>query len=76
MPEIARFDGISIYIRFDDHRPPHFHATYAEHHISIAIASLEVLQGRMPRTQMHKVLNWAQDNQNELHKTWKETRPG
>lgn len=76
MPEIARFDGISIFIRFDDHRLPHFHATYAEHDVSIGIADLNVLQGKLPRTQMQKVLAWARDNQNELYKTWKETRPG
>ena len=55
MPEIARFDGISIFIRFDDHRLPHFHATYAEYDVSVAIADLVVLQSKLPRTQMRKV---------------------
>ncbi len=30
MPEISRFFGIVIRMHFDDHRPPHFHATYGE----------------------------------------------
>ena len=76
MPEIARFDGISIYIRFDDHRLPHFHATYAEHQISIAIAPLAVLRGKLPRPQLQKVMDWAREHQDELWTIWTETRPG
>jgi hypothetical protein len=29
MPELCRFLGIVIYMLYDDHRPPHFHAEYA-----------------------------------------------
>ena len=28
MPEISRFLGIVIYMLYDDHPPPHFHAEY------------------------------------------------
>ena len=28
MPVISRFLGIAISILYDDHEPPHFHATY------------------------------------------------
>ena len=35
-------------MRFNDHHFPHFHAAYAEHDISIAITTLEVLKGRLP----------------------------
>jgi len=28
MPEISRFLGIVIYMYFNDHNPPHFHAVY------------------------------------------------
>ena len=76
MPEIARFDGISIFIRFDDHRLPHFHATYAEHDVSVGIDNLNVLQGKLPRSQMQKVLAWAHNNQANLWSIWIETRPG
>jgi len=31
MPELSRFYGIVIKLFFDDHPPPHFHATYGEH---------------------------------------------
>lgn len=67
---------ISIFIRFDDHRLPHFHASYAEHDVSIDIAGLSVLRGRLPRTQMQKVLTWAHNHQTQLWAIWTETRPG
>lgn len=76
VPEIARFDGISIYIRFEDHRPPHFHATYAEHEVSIAISNLEILRGKLPRTQLRKVMAWARNHQAELRTVWRASRPG
>lgn len=31
MPLISRFFGILIYMYFDDHAPPHFHAEYGEY---------------------------------------------
>jgi len=30
MPEISRFLGIVIYMHFNDHNPPHFHAKYGK----------------------------------------------
>jgi hypothetical protein len=30
MPELCRFLGMVIYMLYDDHRPPHFHAEYGE----------------------------------------------
>jgi hypothetical protein len=30
LPKISEFFGIAIYLYFDDHPPPHFHAQYAE----------------------------------------------
>ena len=30
MPEISRFFGIVIFMYFDEHNPPHFHARYNE----------------------------------------------
>src|SRR5689334_6948394 len=35
VPEICRFYGIVIRMLVNDHVPPHFHATYGEHEISV-----------------------------------------
>lgn len=37
MPELSRFFGIVVRMRFDDHLPPHFHAVHGEHETLIAI---------------------------------------
>lgn len=37
MPEISRFLGIVISMPFADHEPPHFHARYGAHKISVGI---------------------------------------
>ena len=49
MPQICEFCGVGIYIYYNDHRPPHFHALYAEHEALFAINTLEILQGELPR---------------------------
>lgn len=29
MPEVTEFNGVKIYVNFDDHDPPHFHVGVA-----------------------------------------------
>jgi len=55
MPEICRFLGIVIYMLYDDHRPPHFHAEYGEYKVTIEIQS-GVVQGRFPRRALKSLL--------------------
>ena len=56
MPRISTFFGIAIYMYFSDHAPPHFHAIYGEHEVEMAIDSLEVIQGSLPRRALALVL--------------------
>ena len=39
MPELSRFLGVVVYMLYDDHKPPHFHAEYGEYKISVEIES-------------------------------------
>ena len=48
MPEISRFLGILIYMHFNDHNPPHFHAKYGNFKVIIAIDNLAIIEGNMP----------------------------
>jgi hypothetical protein len=41
MPEISRFFGIVIRMFYNDHAPPHFHATYGDREALIEIETLE-----------------------------------
>ena len=47
MPLISRFFGISIYMYYDDHAPPHFHAKYGSEEVLIDIQTLRVLTGKI-----------------------------
>lgn len=54
MPEICRFLGIVIYMLYDDHRPPHFHAEYGEYHITVNILT-GVVEGKFPKRALRAV---------------------
>jgi hypothetical protein len=71
MPELCRFYGIIIRMYFDDHAPPHFHATYGDDEVVIGIDSLAVLQGRLPARAQGLVVEWASLHQVELREAWK-----
>ena len=47
LPEISRFLGIVVYMLYDDHTPPHFHAEYGEYKITVEIDT-GVVAGRFP----------------------------
>ena len=48
MPRISSFYGITIYMYWRDHAPPHFHAQYAEHWAKITIEQGSILDGSLP----------------------------
>lgn len=74
MPEIARFFGIIITMYYDEHNPPHFHARYAGDKAAIEIASLRVLEGRLPSRVLGLVVEWASGHQEELMANWDAAR--
>ena len=55
MPEISRFLGIIIYMYFDEHPPPHFHAKYGSYEILVYLDDGAV-EGRFPRRALRHVL--------------------
>ena len=70
MPEISRFYGIVILMRYGDHSPPHFHARYGGLEISVAIDPFEVLAGRLPPRARGMVFQWAQIHKDDLLRAW------
>ena len=71
MPEITRFYGIEIQIRFNrEHNPPHFHAIYGEKEGAFDIKSLNMLQGDLPNKAKSLVKEWAEKYQQELLEMW------
>ncbi len=76
MPRISQFFGIVILMFYDDHSPPHFHIKYAEHKAEMSIATLEVLEGKLPNRVLSLVLEWSALHRSELVDDWERARQG
>lgn len=76
MPEISRFFGIVIRMFYNDHEPSHFHAAYGDHEALIAIDTLAVIRGQLPRRALALVLEWAALHREELRHDWMLARTG
>jgi len=70
MPRISSFYGISIWMYWKDHSPPHFHAEYAEHEILIKIEDLSVYAGFFPARAFGLLMEWSSLHKLELLKNW------
>ena len=75
MPVISRFLGIAIAMLYRDHNPPHFHAIYGEHEITVTIED-GVVTGRLPRRAQALVLEWLALHRDELRANWERARTG
>lgn len=69
MPEISRFLGIIIFMNFNEHPPPHFHAKYGEYHITVAIHT-GVIEGKFPKRALRLLMEWYELHQEELLDNW------
>ena len=69
MPEICRFLGIVVYMLYDDHRPPHFHAEYGEYKVSVEI-NMGIVEGRFPRRALNALMEWYALHKDELLEDW------
>jgi len=56
---------VALWMYYDDHNPPHFHATYAEHEAIIDIASRRVLRGSLPARAKRLVDEWAAEHEED-----------
>ena len=70
MPTISTFYGLVIRMYFNDHAPPHFHVEYAEFKATVAIQTLTIASGKLPRRAQMLVLDWAELHQAELLENW------
>lgn len=75
MPEISRFLGIAIRMRYREHGAAHFHAYYEKHVISVEVESGAV-RGTFPTRALRHVLEWAALHRDELLANWNLAREG
>ena len=69
MPIISRFFGISIFMLWREHRPPHFHAKYGDDEIVVEIQSGKV-NGTMSKRALALVEEWRKLHKEELLRNW------
>ena len=74
MPKIAEFFGISIYMYYRDHAPPHFHARYGGDDAEVSIDTLAVLAGRLRPRALTLVREWGELRRTELRAAWDRAR--
>ena len=70
MPRISQFYGISIYMYYGDHAPPHLHAIYGDHEAVIDIQTGTAITGDLPRRAGKMVVEWVAAHRAELHENW------
>lgn len=69
MPEISRFLGIIIYMLYNEHNPPHFHAQYGDYKISVDILN-GIVEGKFPKRALSAVLEWLDKYKEQLLEDW------
>ncbi len=70
MPKISFFYGIAIYMYFNDHFPPHFHAIYGEFSAKIGIKDFALIDGYLPPKALSLVVEWASLYKTDLEENW------
>jgi len=73
MPTVSRFYGIVVYLNYNDHAPPHFHARYQEQEITMEMET-GVVTGKMSRRALRLVIEWAESHHDELMENWDRAR--
>ena len=73
MPVIERFPNCRVAIYPRDHAPPHFHVLLSDGREAwVAIATLEILYGKVATREIADVLAWARANQARLAEKFEE----
>ena len=73
MPTISMFLGIIITMNYNDHMPPHFHASYQGHDATFFLNG-DLKDGQLPKKQMRYVAAWASLHEDELVADWELAR--
>jgi hypothetical protein len=73
VPVLSRFYGIVVFMNYQDHEPPHFHARYQDQEILVEIDS-GLVRGIMSKRALRLVLEWTDAHHAELVANWERAR--
>ena len=74
MPTFFIIDGVKIEFFYNDHLPPHYHASIAEYEALISIKSHKILKGSIPTKRNEWILDWSKENEKILMEIWESMR--
>lgn len=74
MPRICEFFGIVIYLYYDDHPPPHFHARYGEEEGVFDLETLGIIAGEVRPRVRALVVEWAALRREDIRRAWEQCR--
>lgn len=69
MPTLSRFFGLVVYMNYNDHNPPHFHARHENDEVIVDIQTGAVT-GEMSRRALSMLLTWSEQHGDELLANW------
>ena len=70
MPTISTFYGITIFMNFNEHNPPHIHARYSGNIATFCIINGEILRGCLPKNATRMVKEFIELHKSELLDMW------
>ncbi|TMU83435.1 DUF4160 domain-containing protein [Bacillus sp. BHET2] len=72
MPTISKFGGISIYLYYNDHDPPHFHVIYSGFMTRIEIMTGEYIRSDapLPPSKEKDVMKWLDIHKDDMINAW------
>ncbi|MEO5345120.1 MAG: DUF4160 domain-containing protein [Magnetococcus sp. YQC-9] len=73
MPVFSRFFGIVVFMHWNDHLPPHFHARYGDFEGMIGLDGV-VLEGNLPRRALALIKEWRSLHAEALQENWERVR--
>jgi hypothetical protein len=73
VPALSRFYGIVVFMNYNDHNPPHFHARYQDQEVSVDLGT-GVVRGTMSKRALQMLFEWTDQHREELFKNWELAR--
>ncbi len=70
MPIISKFFGITVYMFWKEHAPPHFHTKYGDDEMIVEIESGKTT-GSMSKRAIRMIQEWRKLHKEELLEDWK-----
>lgn len=74
MPRLSSFYGITVWMYYDDHDPPHLHARYAGRWAQVAVGDGALLAGDLPGRAQRLLREWIELHAAELAANWDRAR--